>query len=244
MRSVARTGSSAFAEWMVLPQPAAMSSELVRGSPTPPSREVAISVVKSAIAAIPFVGQALNEALFDARSRIKQNRLNAFFQSVATSVAALQESALDRDYITSEEFSDLMEDLTHRVANTRAHEKRERFRRVLLTAMQGRRSPNFEPMYLTILQEITEEELCVLAGFHHVYRERLKRPNEDLGIAPIDYSASEIGGHAPHIYRTLLQSLIRKGLLFDDSHGRLSTDPYVVVEYTDLGMAFYEWLEG
>lgn len=179
--------------------------------------------------------------MFDTRSRIKQNRLNEFFESVAASVATLAESALDRDYIASEEFSDFMEDLTIRVANTRAQEKRERFRNVLLAAMRGRRDPNFDSLFLAILYEITEDELHVLGGFHNVYLERKKRQTP-LNVAPLDYDAPEIGGHPPVVFRTLIQSLIRKGLLFDDSHGRMSTDHYVVVEYTDLGIAFYEWL--
>ena len=65
----------------------------------------------------------------------------SFFALVAESVAALQESALDREYIASEEFSDFLENLTIRVANARAREKRERFRAVLLAAMQGHREP-------------------------------------------------------------------------------------------------------
>ena len=92
----------------------------------------------------------------------------SFFALVAESVAALQESALDREYIASEEFSDFLENLTIRVANARAREKRERFRAVLLAAMQGHREPSFASVFMDILHEISEEERSVLAGFYHV----------------------------------------------------------------------------
>jgi len=38
--------------------------------------EIIKSTFKSLIGAIPYVGQAINEAIFDYRSRIKQNRIN------------------------------------------------------------------------------------------------------------------------------------------------------------------------
>jgi hypothetical protein len=49
-------------------------------------------------------------------------------------------------------------------------------------------------------------------------------------------------GVPPLIFKELLQSLIRKGLMFDDSFGRLDTSAYEVVEPTELGAAFFEWI--
>lgn len=87
--------------------------------------------------------------------------------------------------------------------------------------MQGHREPNFTSVFLDILNEISEEEMKVLAGFYHVYIERKTRPNKDLEIAPIDYNTPQIAGFSSMVYKTLLQSLIQKGLLFDNSLGDL-----------------------
>ncbi|TWH58138.1 hypothetical protein DesLBE_2444 [Desulfitobacterium sp. LBE] len=45
-------------------------------------RELLIGVLKSGIAAIPHVGEALNEVLFEIRGRIAQKRLNDFTNSL------------------------------------------------------------------------------------------------------------------------------------------------------------------
>ncbi|WP_427339603.1 hypothetical protein [Caloranaerobacter sp. DY30410] len=41
-------------------------------------KESGISILKGLIGAIPVVGTALNEAIFECRSRVKQKRVNNF----------------------------------------------------------------------------------------------------------------------------------------------------------------------
>src|SRR5215471_13023112 len=100
-----------------------MSTELVKKDDRPVAkpaeggagREYALGVIKGAIGAIPFVGTLLNEVAFEARSRVKQRRLEAFFGEVAQSVRELSEAKIDREYLASEEFSDLFEDVATKV---------------------------------------------------------------------------------------------------------------------------------
>jgi hypothetical protein len=228
---------------------------VVLEAPSEPSaaREYAISAVKGAIGAIPYVGTLINEVAFEARSRLKQQRLEAFFAEVAREVEHISEEKIDRAYLQSEEFSDLFEDVALKVAQTRDDRKRAYFRTVLLNGIKGKRAPDFSTMFLALLHEITHDELEVLRGYAlDVAWLREKRaearesghhnPHEQALMRPIDWSQDTIGGFSRIAYREIIQSLIRKGLMFDDSAGRLSTSPCTVVEGTDLGARFYEWI--
>jgi hypothetical protein len=88
-----------------------VSNKMIPASHTDPSsaKEYGLSVLKGVIGAVPYVGTALNEIIFDARSRLKEDRLNSFFAEVAEEVERLSEESIDHDYLKSEEFSDLIE---------------------------------------------------------------------------------------------------------------------------------------
>ncbi len=208
-------------------------------------KEYGIGVLKGAIGAVPWVGTLLNEALFDARSRLKQQRLNDFFIGVAEDVKKLSEDAIDHDFLQSDEFSDLIEDICNRVARTRNAEKRYQFQRVLVGAMTGANDPDFSSMFLAVLGEITEAELRILRGFaRHLERKAAyAAKGEKLDMGAIDYGSNP-WGFPPEVARQIIQSLIAKGLLFDDSHGRYDSDPFTVIMPTDLGGRFLAWLDG
>jgi hypothetical protein len=126
-------------------------------------------VLKGSISAIPFVGGAINEVVFEARSRLKQERLNRLFQAVAIDVAELGEGKVDRSFLATEQFSDLIEDVCLRVSRTSFERKAHRLRRVLVDAFQGKYDSNFEPMFMNILDEITEAELQVLSSLEKAF---------------------------------------------------------------------------
>ena len=228
----------------------AVASTPVRRDATPeaphPSggKEYGLGVLKGVISAIPYAGGLINELLFDARSRLKQDRLNAFFFEVAADVRKLGEEKLDKPYLTSERFSDLIEDICNRVAREGSETKRRHFRKVLLDAMQGKAPPTFEGVFIHILGEMTEAELDVLGGFvwAHSRQKELNLAGRKSEVAAIDYSQPAIKGYLATDYKLIVQSLIRKGLMFDDSFGRFDTPPHTVVAATELGAAFHRWL--
>jgi hypothetical protein len=207
--------------------------------------EYGLGLFKGIIGAIPWVGNLLNEMMFEARSRLKQARLNQFFTQVAQDVNSLSEDKLDKDYLRTEEFSDFIEEVCLRVSRERSEEKRTYFRKVLLDAFKGGRQPDFSAAFLNILQEITVEEISVLSGYVWAYHRKaeLQARGEKAEAQPVDYSQKEIAGLAPSDYRKVVQSLIRKGLLFDDSYGRWDATPYTFFQATDLGADFYKWLK-
>ena len=86
------------------------------------------SMVRSIFGAIPLFGTALNEATFDLRARLKQERLERFIEDLAKNVHSLETEKVDTAYIHSEEFVDFLEDVLIRATKTRAEEKRKKTR--------------------------------------------------------------------------------------------------------------------
>src|SRR5688572_1675313 len=138
-----------------------MSDELAIAPASSAAKESAVGVVKAALACVPYVGGLLNEVLFDIRSRLKQERVNTLVQQVAAEIGRLGDAAVDRDYLASEEFSDHLEDLLGKAANTRSDEKRKRFATILVASIQGHRLPTLGGLYMQILHELEEDELLV-----------------------------------------------------------------------------------
>lgn len=92
-----------------------MSDEIVRIERPDPPAEIWVSILKSAFGAVPLVGQALMEVVFDRRSRIKQERINRFFIDLSETIHKKVNGKIDYDFLKSEEFSDLFEEILLKV---------------------------------------------------------------------------------------------------------------------------------
>lgn len=85
----------------------------------PEATEVGIGFVKGVLGAVPYIGGALNEAIFDVRSRIQQKRFELFVLEVAARVK-LVEDRISTENMKSEEFVDLMDELMRNAVRTRS----------------------------------------------------------------------------------------------------------------------------
>jgi hypothetical protein len=224
------------------------STSLVPRKSSPPAdqgKEYGLATIKGLIGAVPFAGTLLNEIVFEARSRLKQRRLEEFVRELAISLAEVESSRIDRDYLHTEEFSDLAEDVLLRVSRNRSEKKRQHFRNILVGSITGVRAPDFSALFLNLLEEMTDDEIRVYTSYYRTYVVLRKRRSEGkrIDVAAIDYTQKVIMGISTFSYKQIIQSFIRKGLLFDDSHGRLSTPAYAIVEPTELGASFFEWID-
>lgn len=191
----------------------------------PHFREYGLAVLKGAIGAIPFAGGLLNEVIFEARSRLKQDRIQMFIAELAEVVGKLGEDKVDKIFLMSEEFSDLADDVLMRVGRNRSKAKRSHFRNILAKGIIGVRPPDLSGLFMNLLEEITDEELRIYENYYRSFLVLRQSRAEGVKIqmTVLDYSKDDIMGLPPLIFKELLQSLIRKGLMFDDSFGRLST---------------------
>lgn len=219
-----------------------MTDELVRVERPDPPAEIGVSIIKGALGAVPVVGQALLEVLFDCRSRIKQERINNYFQDIANELRSQSDLKIDLEYLKTEEFSDLVEDILLRVACNRSQAKREHLKRVLLKAMQGHRAPDMAKTYLNILDEITDEELVLLAQFYKAHRGQPSLFNGPARLGHFQKSDFDELGYEYEHFLLMVQSLVYKGLLNDETMGRYDSDSQKTIRITVLGVSFYEYL--
>ncbi len=220
------------------------SIELTNDRAATVAREYGLSVIKGLVGAVPYAGSLLNEVMFEARSRLKQARLEGFLVGLAARVAQLREEALDMEYMRSPEFSDLVEDVCLRVARSSSQARRDHFQAVLLHAMTGQKEPDFGPLFIDVLTEISEAELAILHQVCDATRWLLSKEQQGVKaeLKPYDYSGEPVMGHPPEVFRSIIQSLVRKGLAYDDSFGRFDSRAYTFVRATDLGVRFLAWL--
>ena len=181
--------------------------------------------------AIPYVGTALNEAVFEHRSRIKRERFEAFMRGVADDVGKLKDSAIDHAYLQSDDFVDFFESLLQRVLRNRSAEKLARFRSLFVGQIQVPVDTDFRETFLDIITNMTEKQIEILAA--HRQHGRFDTP----------YRKSEFYGLCSADYRFFVQDLISKGLMVDDSMSRFDCRPLDVLEVTEMGLKFLNFVE-
>jgi hypothetical protein len=125
-------------------------------------KEAGISALKGAIGAIPVAGTLLNEIIFDYRSRVKEKRLLLFLDDLSKTLRSLNDQKIDIDYLKTEEFSDILEEILKRVASSQSNEKRNRFKKILIGEMSASLKSEFKTSFLDITSNITETQLLIL----------------------------------------------------------------------------------
>lgn len=222
-----------------------MNDEIVKIERPDPPAEIWVSILKSAFGAVPVVGQALMEVVFDGRSRIKQERINNFFKDSAEEIRRTIEHKIDFEFIKSEEFSDLLEDILHKISSNKSKAKQEHFKRLFLQAVEGHRPPDMSQTFINILGEITDAELALLAEIYNIYNQGLQLQKEGKKVdntIHLKKDQTGIFGIDRTQYLLMVQSMIRKGILYDESLGRADGHPYEVIGINELGLQFCEYI--
>jgi hypothetical protein len=214
------------------------------------------SLAKSAFGLVPFVGAALNEAVFDFRSRVKQRRLEGFVADLAKEVGRIGDSAIDRKYIETEEFSDLLEAVLVRATRTRSDERRARLRDVLVSQLCDPRPSDYEERFLDILLSLDETSILILENHRKHGGIETREDYERRVLGAKTPSAQKDGIYplapfrtAPHYgidqdrYEFLVQDLVSHALLADHGMGRMGMSSFELLKVTVLGMEFLRFVK-
>jgi hypothetical protein len=102
---------------------------------TAATKETGIAAIKGLIGAIPFAGTALNEVLFEVRSRLHLQRVELLIQALSEKLERLGENSIQKETIHSAEFSDLFEDVVAKAKKTRSDQKRRLFADILANSI-------------------------------------------------------------------------------------------------------------
>lgn len=209
------------------------------------SKEVGVSAIRSLLAAVPFVGQLLNEAAFECRSRIRQERLNKFMESFAEAMKEVNPSCVNGDHITSEDFLDFLELVMHKASRAKSDEKLRHLKKVLVEQVMEPKPMKWAEMIVEIASSIEDVQVQILAALKQLKMERGpedKKSNVNSASFCSPYVASTYGLMDGE-FKYFIQDLISMGLLYDDGMNRVGTRPLEFPEITDLGLAFMEFVE-
>jgi hypothetical protein len=124
--------------------------------------QTAISTLKATIGAIPVIGAALNEYLFETRGRIKQDRINKFIESFAEYLTELKPVQLHINQIEKEEFGDFFEEIIIKVSKTKSEIKKEVFKKLLANQLTKPQDFDYASLLLDTIGSLHEGQIPIL----------------------------------------------------------------------------------
>ncbi|RYE13945.1 MAG: hypothetical protein EOP45_20415 [Sphingobacteriaceae bacterium] len=128
------------------------------------SKEIDVAVLRSMFGAIPVVGGALNEVIFDIRGRVKQERLNRFIELLSEFFTNRPD--FDAENLKSEDFGDLFEEVLRKVVQTKSSAKHKRYRDVLVNGIE---TSVFDidnsSRFLDLISSLEEVEVIILSSY-------------------------------------------------------------------------------
>ncbi|MBW2938107.1 hypothetical protein KXJ69_08310 [Aureisphaera sp. CAU 1614] len=139
------------------------------------NKEYSISTLKGVIGAIPFAGTLVNELLFDARSRIKQERVNEFIIKFSELIDEHTEEDFSLLNLNNEQLSDILEEIIISVSKTSAEHKKEIFKKILLNQLKSSEVDTDDTLrFVNITNEINNRQFEILKSFHSLSDKVLK----------------------------------------------------------------------
>ena len=129
-------------------------------------KEHKVSVVKGILGAIPYAGTFLNEVIFEARSRIKQERVNSFIEEFGVYIEGVSDQ-FNFESIDSEQIGDVFEEIITSVSKTASNHKRKVFKQILLNQLSSQDIDTDETLrFINITNELTKSQLLILNAFN------------------------------------------------------------------------------
>lgn len=228
------------------------------------NQEIAIGVAKGLFGTIPWVGSAINEAIFDVRARIKQNRFELFVNQIRDDLSNLTQESINRDFLNSEEFIDILEKAINKAIKSKHTEKIAIFSKIISTSIQKGEITDYdnELSFMDIIDNLTIHELVILKHLNSKQtnpiglfndideaeesirnrEEYHKKHTFEFESKFIDYSKEKISELIPNEARIAIEGLIAKSLAYDDSPSRIDTSPRTFIGLTPLGAKLIEFL--
>jgi hypothetical protein len=236
-------------------------------------RELLVSIRKQALDIEPSgTGKFLNEFI-DFRSRIKQNRLNNFIESFQSYLQqSHSKETLHFDLLSEEDFTDILESVLKRVAITKSIKQLDRFKIVLEKSLSNPQDINFTESFLDLITRLHETQIEILIRHDEISTSLQKKDllgiNNSLRIelanentfrtegnenkyekiqkeldAFTKFRSSEFYKISKDEYTFFIQDLSAKSLLIDFGVGGIGVGPFDLMEITEYGRQFLQFIK-
>ena len=128
-------------------------------------KEILHLSLRQILDSFPVIGPILNNIFFEFRSRVKQDRLNKFIESLEQELAEID---IDPKKLQTEENLDLFESIFKKVAETRNEKKRNGLKNILVKGIKQQEQIEYCEIFAELLMSVHPKELELLAA-HQPY---------------------------------------------------------------------------
>ena len=133
-------------------------------------------VLRALVNAIPYIGGSLDVLFASKGQQIVQERIMELLEDLKAEMSLLQGETVDKKYLESEEWFDLILRGIEAATKTRNREKIHLYAKVLKGAVTVQNREEFSPEeYLVILAELTPKEIEVARA---IYEQQSDRPQD------------------------------------------------------------------
>lgn len=234
-------------------------------------KELGFSLAK--LLAIPYPALGIGTEFYEYRNRIRQYRINRFVELLQEylETSGLNKK-IDFELINEEEFTDLFEAVIVRVAKTKAIEKLDRFKLILTKHLTTTNEINYVDTFLDLVYQLHEKQINILQSHYELFKELegkdLLTTNNSIELQLRQENEKRTKGEENNYiiikdelnefrrlrkatgynitegeYRFFIQDLTAKSLLIDFGIGGIGTSPYDLMEITDYGKHFIEFIQ-
>ena len=181
---------------------------------------------------------------------ILQERINNLVKKLVQDFAKVKANSINDDFLQSEQYSDVVTHIFNKAKENKYVEKIELFTSILIASSQQEEILNDEFIhnYVEIISALNKYEMQVL---HHLYNyhkgleKKIAKEGPDARIDfKLDYSDNIILDVPKKYFAATFDSLIAKGLAYDDGVGRFGgTAPKQYILPTELCNSLMRFVE-
>ena len=157
-------------------------------------------IARAIVNAIPYIGGSIDVALSAKWTRYHSQRIDDLLDKINNELSRIDATKIDKSFLESEEFSDLVYSIAFNTIKTRNPEIRTGFARIIKSALiQDDTVINLEDI-VRQLSEMTQNDLLLLKTIKELYDTGQPVAGKTVSKALYSYNYSEIEAEI-HLYR-------------------------------------------
>jgi hypothetical protein len=214
--------------------------------------EIAKILRDSIIEKIPLIGSDIVR-IISWQETVRNQRIISFIEDFISSLQGIDKSEINWEYLSSQDYFDLLASVSQKVEQTSSKEKLRRFKDILIKEIKTPYVSEFKDTFLDILSKINEDQIKILDFYYQVDLGKITLPQvsgSTTGIRQFNgknentYLNETYFKMEQEVYEFLIQDLISKYLLINFNSGigplfQRQSFPKI----SPLGMEFLEFIK-
>lgn len=141
-------------------------------------------VLRAVINVIPWVGGSLDVVLSSGGQRIIEERIKRLFEQFSADMGKIKEDAIDKSFIETEYFFDLLRKVMESSTKTREQQKIELYSKILCNSLlKDVVGKEMVEDYLSVLTELSVREVCLAKTIYEMQKGGLLDKEHELQMA-------------------------------------------------------------